>query len=319
MELEIKNLNFQHQTVRDLAWVMSSPGLLKTVPKGLGLVNDSFCARCYAQGVESLRELDKNPQVLQQWLAQRSSHRLGVYFETLLIFWMMKVSGIESIRCNVPVFRVQAPGTGRQTLGEFDVLLTLPGEKVARHWEAAVKFYLRWHDDSGAVKWVGPAGRDRFDLKLDRMFTHQMVLSRKPEGKDLLDKLGFNNISCEAFVKGYLFYPAHEQSPLEDDALMSPHHLRGWWLRHGESEFPQQHTDSRWYIVPRLQWLSPLWITLENVSLLQDKNQLMKMCAQHFSTANEELLVAEMLEVEAGWYECARGFIVGKQWPHLTI
>lgn len=318
MKLDIKELSFQHQAVRDLAWVMSSPGLLRNVVDGLRTVNDSSCAFYYEQGLASLRELDQNPHALQQWLTERNSYRLGVYFESLLIFWMAHIIGVEQLWSNVPVFREDKSEAGRQTLGEFDVLLSLADDNVAKHWEAAVKFYLRFNDDSGNVKWVGPAGRDRLDNKLNRMFTHQMVLSRTPEGRRTLDQLGLGAVDCEAFVKGYLFYPAHQQTLIEDDSWLSPHHLRGWWLRQGKDDLPQQNAGSRWCIVPRLQWLSPVRITDDKAGVLQDKDNLLNECAQHFTSTNNALLVAEMAETDGEWHERARGFVVSEKWPEMT-
>jgi hypothetical protein len=295
--------------VRDLAWVISSPGLVDAAyPEYLGhVVKDDWYTSKLAPLTDWLAKLDHSPQVLHEYIAAHPTRRLGHYFETLIAFWLMHTADIQIIARNLQVQDAQ------RTLGEYDFLLRNADAEVS-HWEAAVKFYLQIEASAEQHSFIGPGTRDRLDLKLERVFNHQLRLSQTEAGLRALP----NNIKPDktlAYIKGYLFYHA---TAFNRQAItgISAAHLSGWWIRHSTEKIPQISANSGWVIPPRMHWLAPARLPAETEVMtyaqLQDKLD------KHFGLYSEALLLFEMLRTEQGaWQEISRGFIVCTSWPEI--
>lgn len=319
---DLKVLPFQHAVVRDLAWVMASPGLIKSPMDDDRLVTDAWCQQTYVESEAALMALDKDPQPLLNYLSNLKSHRLGFYFEALLAFWFEHILVPHTFQKNVPVFQ-KLKNAGQRTLGEFDFLFSQNHQPLLQHWEVTVKFYLYHENAMGDVQWIGPAGKDRFDIKLRRIFDHQLGLSETTEGKAIVTGLGFPEVHPAAFIKGYLFYPVdREESHLQGRFPATSHssfklsstHLRGWWLRHGKAVQPKCFSGSRWLVLPKLRWLSAAWCTDSSNELLDD-DAMTNFCEYHFENRQSPLLLAEMQAGSGGWNEISRGFVVSHSWP----
>ncbi len=310
-------LPYRHPVVRDLAWVMVSPGLLQKAPEGQALVKDDWCQCIYTTHENHLRELDENPTPLLEELSKCKSHRLGIYFEYLLRYWLQAILCVQELQHNVPVFQSQKTG-GKRTLGEFDFLFRMDNGKPMQHWEVAVKFYLQKIDDDGKPRWVGPGDRDRLDIKLDRLFQHQLKLAGFPEAQACLMHIGTGSIQPAAFIKGYLFYPLDETggfSPGLIDAVdpalytLSANHHKGWWLPWKKMPVLTTVADVCWMILPKYRWLSPVYCEQTEEALL-DTNALMEYCGIHFRHQDSPLLVVELSWQSTAWLEVSRGFIL---------
>lgn len=320
-----RTLLFKQSAVRDLAWVMSNPGLMETSINNDCLVSDEWCQQTYSANVDYLHLLDKNPQPLLDYLSGLKSYRLGFYFEALLAFWLEHILQSQPFKKNVPVFQALEKG-GRKTLGEFDFLFGQENEPRLQHWEATVKFYLYHKNKKGDVRWFGPAGQDRLDIKLARIFDHQLKLSKTKEARSVVESILGSPVHPMAFIKGYLFYPAGEgQGMLSGKAFtesypaceISSRHLRGWWLRQGEAPLPKRFASSRWVVLPKLHWLSMAWCAGESDQLLDD-GQAVTFCENHFSGSTSAILFAEMQPESGGWFEVQRGFVVSLGWPAIS-
>jgi len=315
--------------VRDLAWVIQSPVLLTAAgqewqPVGTGedlIINDAWCEQQFAKHREWLYALDESPQPLLQWLRLRQSPRLGYYFESLVEFWLRHENTNNRL---VPHLQIKdEPENGRQrTLGEFDFLLVDETRRQILHWEVAVKFYLRYPQADGSYLWCGPNPRDRLDLKLQRLFQHQLLLSRLPPAIAALQQLGLNlPVWPRLLLKGYLFYRSHTEwrnAQSHFDGL-SARHLRGWWTYLEPFEIPQAASDSRWLYLPRLQWLAPATIHGEGKDQLMNLQELHKFCLVMLKRHQKPPLVAEMRLMQTDvWEEVSRGFVLPQNWPGFT-
>ena len=338
---------FQHQSVRDLAWVLTSPGLLRSLPSeasnDICLVSDDWAQKFGQYDWQKLQRLDEDPSVLEDFVSQRKSSRLGLYFESLLGFWFSQQTDDVDCWRNMPVFSLpgdpgkatnqdatnrNSPKSGKQTLGEYDLLLHKVGDSYLYHWELTVKFYLQWINTDGQCEWIGPAAQDQLARKLGHMLSHQLNLSRTDAGRATISALGFNDAWPQALVKGYLFYPAFGHQFCESEFDISPAHLRGWWVYQENLAIPQQNNDSRWVALPRLQWLSPAYVPVigkeqpvndlpHNGSLkLMETDELQTFCDQWIMQYRQPVLLAEVTLKEDGWHECARGFVVPNAWPY---
>ena len=72
--------NFKHKTVRDLAWAVSSNGLLNDRLT----VKESLLREEYQKFIAQLSQLDEDPKLLIEFLETKNIKRLGHYFEQLI-------------------------------------------------------------------------------------------------------------------------------------------------------------------------------------------------------------------------------------------
>lgn len=293
-------------TVRDLAWVIASPGLLEAShPAYHGqVVDDAWCSAQLQACAAWLNALDLSPVELHNFIAARPTRRLGHYFEALIKFWLTHMPNTQIIATNLQVQDEQ------RTLGEYDFLFR-DDSAAACHWEAAVKFYLQHEPLAEQRSFIGPGTRDRLDLKLERVFQHQLVLGHTHAGQRALPQ-GLQLDKTQAFIKGYLFYHASCLGRLAISGI-SAAHLCGWWVRHTLENLPQASAGSRWIILPRLRWLAPA--RLPDDALVMTYATLGSKLDEHFSSSKESVLVFEMTRVADEWQEKSRGFVVCSSWP----
>lgn len=295
--------------VRDLAWVIGSPGLLEAGYPAYNnqVVDDAWCSAQFQAAAAWLAALDLAPLPLHDFIAARPTRRLGHYFETLIAFWLRHLPDTLLIATNLQVQHEQ------RTVGEYDFLFRDAGASVC-HWEAAVKFYLQLEPLTEQRAMIGPGTKDRLDLKLDRVFKHQLLLGSTAAGQQALPR-GLLLNKTQAFIKGYLFYHASSSSPLPVQGV-SASHLSGWWVRHAREKLPQKSAESRWLILPRLRWLAPVRLAAD--AEVMDYATLNNRLNQHFSLSGDALLVFEISQKETGvWQEISRGFVVCSSWPLL--
>jgi hypothetical protein len=305
-------IDFRHQAVRDLAWVIGSAGMLQAHTPDR--VSDEWCRIAFLDRVPWLRHLDNHPAELEAWLEQHQSHLLGHYFEALIAFWLQQWPRMQLLASRMPV-----PGE-HKVLGEFDFLFYDRYQEETFHWECAVKFFLRQLQSHNGYAWLGPNPRDTLANKYHKVFDRQLKLSELPEAKTLLLERGIPVPTPQAFFKGYLFYPATSdwQQPQPSPPDSSPRHLRGWWCHADRLEqIPYVAADSRWLSLERLHWLSPTFC--RETSPGYDRAGLEERLARHFSGSDKPLLLAELRPGSDGsWREVNRGFVVSAHWPHAA-
>lgn len=290
----MRDLPYTRTEVRDLAWALCSPALLRRNDANVRWPGatwfDSLCSHFH----DTLVQLNAEPRTLCETLARRRDRRLGNYFETLWRYWLEHNPRYLLLYANLPV---RAGGT---TLGEFDLLVHDRERGKTLHWELAVKFYLGVGDTSQPCNWWGPGRRDRLDIKTDRLLQHQSQLSRRSEARALISQQGLRIDETWVIMKGRLFYPRFGEYPPPRGA--NPQHLRGFWL-------PAQQLSMlgrrRWLILDRHQWFAPVSdtsaATLETLELLDWWNT---------GQPTYPVCIAAMIE----GCEQERGFIVPGDW-----
>lgn len=303
-------IDFRHQAVRDLAWVIGSAGMLRS--RTAERVSDKWCRIAFLDRVPWLRYLDNHPAVLEAWLDQHKSRLLGHYFETLIAFWLQQWPRIRLLALRLPVLGEE------KVLGEFDFLFYDRYSDHYFHWESAVKFFLRHLQSHDGYAWLGPNPRDTLENKYHKVFDRQLRLSALPEAKRLLDARGIDALMPQAFFKGYLFYPATTdwQQPQPAPPDSSPHHLRGWWCHADQLEhIPYVAENSRWLSLERLHWLSPAFSQEPTPGF--ERATLLDWLTKHFVGSDKPVLLAELRQGSDGrWREANRGFVVPVDWPH---
>jgi uncharacterized protein len=303
--LDVLLAELTHPQVRDLAWTLLSPPLLRDAPAPQ---RHPLAASRWSEHPDEmtdwLRLLDTQPAILEAWLAQRSIRRLGLYYERLWQFALCQAPDIDLLVANLPIRQ------DGQTLGELDLLLR-DGEGV-HHLELAVKFYLGVDDPAVAHnRWLGPGSHDRLDIKLQRLCQHQLKLPSTPAAQALLSELTCCDIRSALWLGGYLFQPIPQDC--ESPAGANPHCLGGRWLRHGDWEgFAAIDGIASWQPLPRHAWLAPAQLKADAVWSRTEFDQWI------FDIAGQrqaKLLVRLEAHPNGFWIEQERLFLVPDAWP----
>jgi hypothetical protein len=295
-------------TVRDLAWLLFAPDLLRASHAGAPLA-DTFETPAERDATLAwLDGLDRDPHPLHARSRNPKLTRLGFYAESLLEFFLTHGPAARLVAANVPLRK------HRRTIGECDFLLqSASGARL--HWEMAVKFYLHIGDGSGNAArlsdYVGPNLQDRFDLKHARLITHQLALSSREE----FASLGFGSAwTAQLYIKGRLFYHGAGVTPAPE---LGDDHLRGWWLT--VSEWSATHgtaapgEDEAWVVQPRLAWLASRRLAAADAgALLADAAAIHERLR---SAVSPTMVASYARDADGGWSERSRGFIVPDDWP----
>lgn len=318
---------WRHGAVRDLAWVLASPPLLRPSDKGLRWLNTAWGERAFRASEDWLAALDRHPAPLLDSLSRRNDHRLGSHFEGLLAFWLAWPGN--------PLYRLVghnlAVRSNNRTLGELDFLVEERQSGELQHWEVAVKFYLGVAPGGDHADWIGPGLKDRLDLKVDRLTGHQLGLSRRPEGAGLLRHLGLPAPAPVCLLKGRLFYPATlsaaERAQHWAPRAANPGHLQGWWM--SQEDFLRHYADSplRWIRLPKQHWLTRVAADTNTVPIRDAQSAGDFMTALRQSGDNRAAAVIGLSgnddgfpgshAREARFREATRGFITPADWPQL--
>jgi hypothetical protein len=242
---------------------------------------------------------------LIEYLNNRHSTRLGIYFECLWRFFIEQDPALTLICHNLPVYQQ------KRTVGEFDLIYYCHHRQHYYHLELAIKFYMGWLSDQHTSSdqqglWIGPNSRDRLDLKLTHLLQHQTKLGQTEAGKEALAALNIQQLRPELSVKGWLFYPANNQQLAPPDYI-NREHQQGQWLRLSTFEKSTALKNKEWVIIERSRWLSPV---LDKIPCKHQ--QIMNTLKQHFSQHTQSVMLAE-LDKEGN--EQARWFICNDPWP----
>ena len=217
-------IHYQHRSVADLSWAVSSPPLLLVEGNGCAWFTEHWYREQYRQIQPQLRELDHDPAKLESLLAAQKDRRLGNYFETLWSFALQLNPRYQLIERNLQI------DDGERTLGEMDFIVLDNETGKYAHWELAIKFYLGIGTTVNHDAWHGPGRKDRLDLKLDHLLSRQTLLSAHPVAKAQLEERGIVIDECAVILKGRLFYPWQQDGAAYYPLFANPLHLRGQWL-----------------------------------------------------------------------------------------
>lgn len=231
---------FSDKHVRDLVWAIASPPLLT----GTDFISLSWFEKHYRADFSFLTSLNNSPEKLHRFLEQRSTKRLGKYFEALYEFWF-----IHSLFFELKLANEQVLDAGR-TIGEIDFLVhdLLLGEVF--HFELAVKFYLQNKEGNSFHNWIGPNSRDRLDLKHHKLVHKQLRILETPAGKASISELELTHFSTKCILKGYFFYHTNKVHV----AGFHPLHLKGTYRR--ISELANHDFLGKFILLEKPDWFS---------------------------------------------------------------
>jgi len=267
-----------HQLCRDLLWVVNSP---------------PFCRGSDVAPAAELDPADIDEADLIRFMQDRAEHRVGRYFEQLLLYWFSRVRHLEVLGNGIQLRE------GKRTVGEIDFLYR-DEQGVLTHCEASVKFFLHY-PRVDASDFPGPNATDDFERKTDRLFTRQLAVSRDryPEVQQR-----------HGFVKGMAFY-RDDQTEALLPPRMSRDHLRGRWFRESELEQLASQGCECGVVATKPQWLAHL-PTTDATSLSSLTNQL----RNHFDSGRGNPIMLNLFNsATASTGEAERVFVVPDGWP----
>lgn len=235
--------HWRHPDVRNLAWVLASPALLRQLPDSIHparILDDRFWQPLFDAYRPRLHALERDPLPLTEFLTAHKNHRLGYYFEYLLLFWLQDEAfhPFRLIRHRATIM------TGKITIGELDFLLHDTRSGQVEHWEVAVKFYLGHPPLTEARHWIGPNSHDTLGAKLEHLARQQFRFGSY-EGHVIEQR-------C-LVMKGQLFYPPRTDNTLD---CLASRHLRGQWLDWAAFRANPAFRQLHWRHAGRDEWLA---------------------------------------------------------------
>lgn len=308
--------------MRDLAFSLYSESLLHAIadsPATPYSLDFDASARAW------LTELDKEPTALLAHLAQRTSTRLGLYFEALWSFYWRYVSSHRLLAHNLQLNRQG------KTLGALDFVIERSDGALV-HIEAAAKFYLanRERPDQTDIRspwqsayydWIGPNANDRLAWKLEHMSRHQLPLSTTPEALTALqEKLGKPPVVHSQFLlRGCLFWPAVTPPALDAQAVLPSDDIsrlantgRWWHLADFLTQESLPGCDG-FTLLPRNHWLSPACYPSAVVPL--SLGGLKQALLAQITQRRQGVMAVGLQRRDEQWCESYRLFVVPNHWP----
>lgn len=299
-------VEFNNQSVRDLAWSLGSPPLVSNLSGDTVWPDQQWFSRLYDECLPWLKKLDKNPETLNELLAAQKDRRLGKYYETLWFFWLSHNPHYEIIENNLQII------IDGQTLGEMDFILLDKQTGRTLHWEVAVKFYLGIGDTSEMQNWHGPNLRDRLDIKVNHLWQRQSVISKQPQVRHWLQERGIHIDESRVILKGRLYYPWPVNASWNDalNVVMpkqcSKNHLRSWWLN--TEQFERLFSEKqRFMSLINIGWLES--IPTQSVKKSYTKTEIIE------TVSNKKLRLPLQLALCNLCHIRDRLFLVGFDWP----
>jgi len=285
----------------DLAWAIGSPSLCAPSPL---IPRDSWFTREQDAFEANLDALDRQPHDLAQRIGSLRDKRLGAYFEALVAFWLEQHPHYELLGRNI-----QVVDEGR-TLGELDFVFG-DGSQVV-HLEVALKYYLglRVH---GRCYWVGPAVRDRLDIKLAKLVDKQSSLAMEAACRRQLRAQGLPTPTRSMIMlKGMLFCPAeppHQHADLSGRPGTSPQ----WtWTSLQGLELSSLHY---WELLEKPNWLAGLHMGPETYL---DSANLRAAVQEQWARHLRPLMLVKRTKARP-YPEISRHFIVPDGWCERAL
>ena len=233
-------LNFKNPLVRQLAFSIASPNILKTYPdqfqiqQSFQLHSETLWQQFFYLYQPRLLHLDQHPQALEDFLNQLKSTRLGLRFEMLVWFWLRDSNYHPYELLGHSIQQI----AGARTLGELDFLLKNTETNQIEHWEVALKYYLAECDFSFS-HWYGLNRTDTLKRKLNHFTQKQFQ---------------FNHALDQVIQQRFVMLKGQLYVPLNTTIQQIPHWVNlqrriGLW---GYELIPDSYTP---YRLQRQEWL----------------------------------------------------------------
>ncbi|CCO49334.1 conserved hypothetical protein [Vibrio nigripulchritudo SOn1] len=173
-----------------------------------------------------------------------------------------------------------------KTLGAIDFIIQNQLKDEIEHWEVAIKFYL-FHNGL----WFGPNAKDRLDIKLEHMLTHQLKMSSSEAFKCQFPQ--WQHLQERLLMQGRLYI-----NPFLDNEVpthccekeINKERVKGYWCYENQ----KHRIEEPLYVLEKKNWITGRTSTS---SLLEEETNIGKFIH---------------CQSESGQY----WFIVNQGWPN---
>ncbi|MBJ9986262.1 DUF1853 family protein [Acinetobacter sp. S40] len=233
-------LKFKQPSVRQLAFCLASPNIIKSIPDELSINYNfdlhmpHFWQTQFIAYQQRLLRLDQHPEPLFDFLNQLKSTRLGLRFEYLLWFWLQDHEYHPYQLLGHSIQKIDHA----KTLGELDFLLLNTNTNEIEHWEVALKYYLG-EADFTLPFWFGLNRDDTLSKKLNH-FTQRQFQFKQVDHHVIQKRY--------AVLKGQLYLPESFLETTMNLDWIEPQRQLGQW---GSQIRPD------YYRLTRHEWLCP--------------------------------------------------------------
>ena len=277
--------------VNDLLWAITSQPLLAESSDVASTDPTLLVDEALTQRIDAKH--------LKQFLEKSSSHRVGRYFESLILYWLKHIRQLEIVAESLQIH------DGNRTIGEIDLVFRDEQHRLT-HWETAVKFYLHFPNPNvSPSEYIGPNASDNFESKIERLFQHQLPRS----------EIRFPDVELrQAFVKGRIFY--HPELPVthQTTARLAPDHLRGTWIRSSELHLLPLQKMVLYRVLHKPCWLSNETAKINDTDL-RTPTEIVAQLSEHFEENDHPVLISQLKPVGERFDESRRIFVVSDDWP----
>jgi len=299
---------FHHAVVNDLAAALNQPSLM-TPSREIPCFQDVYYEQVWNEAKPWLQKLDKDPSALLSHIQKTPRHnRLGLYYEALLSFWLLEHPTWKLLAHELPVY------DNKTTVGAYDFLVETATDII--HIEVAVKYYMGIEGLADWRDWIGPGQKDSLKLKMNKMLSKQLHLSRLDAGKAALTSAGLPQPTLRRMWFKGIFFSPHD-TPLKQAPLGGREPTGVWYPMAAIPSLITQYPRGYW--MPRIK---PDWLANLNIKDLPAKvtppAKLESVVKKQFAeNGNAPAMWSLMLpDVKVGWREVQRFFFAPNDWRH---
>ncbi len=244
-------IEFQDRTVRDLAWAILSPPLIQFQSGPVRGATADWCLGQFEDFAGHLKELDRDPRPLLEFLGDPTRHKLGKYFENLIAYWLEASPNFELLARNLQI------RDEKKTYGELDLIVHDRKTGRTGHWEVAAKFYLQLGSADDLRSWVGPNRRDNLGRKSQHLLENQARRAGHPVAHALLAQQNIPIDEAFVFLKGHLFKsPTSEPETCKGPIRIHPECEQHTWVSVGDFARTHAGSDLTWQELTKPNWLA---------------------------------------------------------------
>ncbi|NNE55424.1 MAG: DUF1853 family protein [Flavobacteriales bacterium] len=300
-------MKYKQTIVRELAWLIgSAPLMLEHGYKGdYKTLDQAWFDALFESSLDLFESWDADLDLMTDLREKLSGRLLGKRFEGFLEFFFD-----QHPRFRIEASGFQLAGNGR-TVGEIDFIVRDLAVDEVFHLEVACKFYLSFKNSPSWNLWVGPNGKDRLDIKMNKLSV-QLARLGTPEGKTALEQMNLSAPLPVLLMKGGFFHHLEKIRVAKRPKFSNPGYESGWWIKLRELNQLLQNRG-KWIALQKDAWMCPQ--RFESDENLLRSDQLEAYLVDHFTRHKHAVVLAQLIESSQGWDEVSRGFVVRNSWP----
>ena len=295
--------SLNNQAHRDLSFLIASPSLLgntEIVPA----ISSQEWWDWFLMSMDAIKEDDKTPEKLNEFVHTQRQYKLGLYAEDLFIYFLKHFSEYEVLVHDMQVF------IEKRSIGAFDFILRAKDGTI-EHWEMAIKYFVQHTASSDWNHFIGPGGKDSLYRKMNKMLGRQILLGDHPAAKQGLLQKGIPYPQKKRIVSvGKLFEQL--DTPFVHPHDGDPNQPTGCWTFLSRFLLYLPHVpQTKWAYRKHPYWIAPL--LRSNDDELMNAHQL----EDFLHNQEKHVMLSELRKTEKGWEEYQRWFVMPNNWKKV--